>query len=277
MIAAPNIWPQDPWGRVLNGAAKAADLPVNVLTMAECAADLAHQRFDYDLHSVYLTGEVARNQGCEPEFIVVLRQTKRPIGLDLFAAAAGLRLQKLHNDFGTCKFSVYCWEDLFPADGRFSLPRFRLGVNSVAVAGRDLKGLIAPQRLSNAAANAAIVGLRQKLTGLQKRLKAVSSESRVLATSRQFAKTCLDAAFSLVMADEQVYTEDPETMASYAGLTLLDHRACLAALVRLSRVGTLSNLEAMAIAADVMTWLPDLADEWLDKHNPERDDALRLV
>ncbi len=275
MTGASVIWPEDPWGRILNGAVKPTDLPINVLDMAETAADIAHQRFEADLHSVYLTGELARNCGREPEFIIILRHTHRPIGLDLFAAAAGLQLQKLHSEFGTCKFWIYCWEDLFPSDGRFSWPRFQLGVNSVAIAGRDLKGLIAPQKLTYAAANASIVGLSAKLTSMVQRLKAVSSESRVHSTSRLFAQTSLRGAYALVMADEQVYTEDPETMASIAGLTLVEHRPNLAALVRLSRTGTLSSLEALAIADETMKWLPQRADGWLDMHNPERDEAIR--
>lgn len=277
MTLTMNIWPQDPWGRVLNGAVSAEQLPVNVVDMAETAADIAYQRFEHDLHSIYLSGEIARNQGREPEFIVILRQKTKTIGLDLFAAAAGLRLQRFHSEFGTCKFSVYSWEDLFPEDGRFSWPRFRLAVNSISIAGRDLKGLIAPQRLSVAASNSGIVGLSDKLNGFMRRLKAVASESRVHSTSRQFAKTCLGAAFSLVMADEQVYSEDPETMASFAGLTFVEHRQSLAALARLSRTGTLSSLEAQAVCADAMTWLPQVAETWLDQYNPERDDALRMV
>ncbi len=276
-MALPHIWPQDPWGRVLNGAVQAEDLPVNVLTMAETAADLAHIRFETDLHSVYLTGEVARNQGREPEFIIVLRHALRPVGLDLFAAAAGLRLQKLHPEFGACRIQVFCWEEIFPSNGRFSWPRFQLGVNSICVAGRDLKGLIAPQRLTLAAANASIIGLRDRLSSLVQRLKAVSSESRVHSTSRQFASACVDAAFALVMADEQVYSEDPETMVSFAGLRFTERRSGLAALVRMSRTGTLSSLEALSVASDAMNWLPDAADEWLDANNPERDDALPLV
>jgi hypothetical protein len=275
MNGANAIWPEDPWGRILNGALKASELPVNVLDMAETAADIAHQRFGEDLHSVYLTGELARNSGREPEIIVILRHTLRPVGLDLFAAAAGLQLQRTHAEFGSCQFHVYCWEDLFPSDGRFSLPRFQLGVNSVAIAGRDLKGLIAPQKLSYAAANASIVGIGQKLSSLVQRLKAISTETRVHSTSRQFAQVSLKAAYALVMADEQVYTEDPETMASIAGLKFVSHRSNLAALVRLSRAGTLSSLEALAVADETMKWLPDLADRWLDTHNPDREEAIR--
>lgn len=275
MTGANMMWPEDPWGRILNGALKAADLPVNVIDMAETAADIAHERFGEDLHSVYLTGELARNRGREPEIIVILRHTDRPFGLDLFAAAAGLKLQKVHSEFGACKFSVYCWEDLFPSDGRFSLPRFQLGVNSVAIAGRDLKGLIAPQKLTHAAANASIVGLREKLNSIVHRLKAIASESRVHSTSRQFAQISLKGAYALVMADEQVYSEDPETMASVAGLTFLQQRSNLAALVRLWRTGTLSSLEALAVADETMKWLPDKADQWLDLHNPARDSAIR--
>lgn len=272
-----DIWPTDPWGRIVNGSVAANELPIDVLTMCEGAADIAHQRFDRDLHSVYLTGEVARNLGHEPEIIVVLRQTTKPVGLDLFAAAAGLRLQKQFPQFGACKFHVYCWEEIFPADGRFSWPRFRIGVNSVSIAGRDLKRLIAPQKLTIAAANTHICGVREYLNKLIHRLRAISTESRVHATSRQFARTALDAAFAIVMTDEQVYTQDPETMASFAGLTFTENRACLAALVRLSRTGTLSGLEALAIANDTMRWLPDASDQWLDKYNPMRDEALPII
>lgn len=277
MNLTSHIWPQDPWGRVLNGAKLVEELPVPVLTLAETAADYAHDRFGDDLHSVYLTGPVARNQGREPSFIIVLRQTSKVLGIDLFCAATGLRLQKNHPEFGTCHFSVCTWEEVFPPDGHFSLARFRLGANSVAVAGRDLKRLISPQRLTSAVANAFIVGLEEKLTKQMQRLKAIATERRVHAASRLFAQTCLDAAFALVLEDEQIYTEDAETMASFAGLKYLDHRVNLAALVRMSRTGTFSGLEALAVAREAMNWLPAEAERWLDVNNPERETALKLV
>ena len=272
-----HIWPQDPWGRVLNGAVQHSELPMNVLLLCESAVDLAHERFGKDLHSVYLTGPVARNHGTEPEFLVVLRSARRTLGVDLFCAAAALRLQKEHEDFSGCRFHVDTWDDVFPSNGRFSHSRFRLAVNSIAIAGRDLKRLIAPQRLTAAVSNAHIIDLDTRLAGYVRRLKAISSESRVHSASRLFAKSCIDTAFALVMLDEQIYTEDPETMVSFVGLRYPEHRLSLADLVRLQRMGTMSSLEALSRAEAVLTWLPDLANAWLDMHNPERDRSLRLV
>lgn len=277
MSMGPYLWSQDPWGRILNGALMSTELPVNVLTLAESAIDLAHERFADDLHSVYLTGPVARNQGREPEFIIVLRHSTQALGIDLFCAAAALRLQKEHPDFGTCHIQVYAWTDIFPEDGCFSYPRFRIGVNSVVVAGRDLKRLIAPQKLTTAVANAFLVDLPGKLSSLQQRLKAISTETRVHATSRLFSQTALDGAFALVLAEEQIYTEDPETMASFVGLSFPQHRNNLAALVRMSRLGTFSSLEALAVADETLRWLPGLAEAWLDQFNPERQKSLKLV
>ena len=271
------IWPQDPWGRVLNGALEAEDLPAESLDIAQTAADLALERFGDALHSVYLSGSMARDLNDDAAFIIVLRHLRRAVGLDLFCAAAALRVQKLHAEVGACSFEVFSWDDLFPADGSFSAPRFRLGVNSVAIAGRDLKRLIAPQKLTAAAANASIVGLVRRLRGLQHRLKAVSSENRVRATSRQFAQTALTGAFACVMTAEQVYTEDFETMARYVALHLPDSEVSLELLSKMSEQGTNSSLEALAISDDVMNWLPEFAEGWLDTNNPRREETLKLV
>jgi hypothetical protein len=271
------LWPQDPWGRVLNGAMKRSELRAEIVDISQTAVDLALERFEDALHSVYLSGNMARDVGQEAKYIVVLRYTRTAIGLDLFCAAAALRVQKLHPELGSCTFEVYGWDDIFPADGRFSHPRFRLGVNSVAMAGRDLKRLIAPQKLTSAAANASIVGLSGKLRAMMHRLKAVSTEARVRATSQQFAQISINGAFASIMVTEQVYTEDLETMATYISLGLPERRQLLLSLVKLAQEGTSSSLEALSISEQVLSWLPDLADEWLDQNNPERDAALRLV
>tara|TARA_B100000678_G_scaffold194397_1_gene162806 strand:- start:8300 stop:9133 length:834 start_codon:yes stop_codon:yes gene_type:complete len=277
MMMLPDVWPQDPWGRVLNGALEIHDLPASSLDIAQTAADIAFERFGDALHSVYLSGSMARDLNHDAAFIIVLRHLRRAVGLDLFCAAAALRVQKLHSEIGACSFEVFSWDDVFPADGSFSHPRFRLGVNSVAIAGRDLKRLIAPQKLTPAAANASIVGLSGKLKSLQHRLKAVSTESRVRATSRQFAQIGLCGAFACVMAAEQVYSEDYATMARFVSLNLPDVEPSLNLLVQMSEQGTSSSLEALAISDDVMSWLPDFAEGWLDAHNPKRDETLKLV
>lgn len=271
------IWPQDPWGRVLNGALDAEDLPAESLDIAQTAADIAIERFGDALHSVYLSGSMARDLNDDAAFIIVLRHLRKAVGLDLFCAAAALRVQKLHDVVDACSFEVFSWDDVFPADGSFSHPRFRLGVNSIAIAGRDLKRLIAPQKLTPAAANSSIVGLTKKLRGLQHRLKAVSTENRVRATSRQFAQIALSGAFACVMANEQVYTEDFETMARYVALSLPDSEVSLDLLAKLCEQGTSSSLEALAISDDVMNWLPAFAENWLDANNPHRDETLKLV
>lgn len=277
MSGLSQIWPQDPWGRVLNGALDLHTLPPEDLDAAQTAADIALERFGDDLHSVYLSGGMARGVNRDAVFIIILRHLRRAVGLDLFCAAAALRVQKLHGELDSCAVEVFGWDEIFPANGCYSHPRFRLGVNSVAIAGRDLKRLIAPQKLTAAAANAFIVGMNAKLRSLQHRLKAVSTETRVRATSRQFAQTALAGAFACVMENEQVYSEDFATMAKYVGLVLPDVENSLQLLVRLSGTGTTSSLEALAIADDVMSWLPDFAETWLDLNNPERNLTLKLV
>ncbi|MAK60747.1 MAG: hypothetical protein CMK09_07190 [Ponticaulis sp.] len=277
MSGAPEIWPQDPWGRVLNGALDLHTLDANCLDIAQTAADLAFERFEDALHSVYLSGSMARGLSYDGSFIIVLRHMRQAVGIDLFCAAAALRVQKLHPEIQSCTFEVFCWDEVFPADGCFSHPRFRIGVNSIAIAGRDLKRLIAPQKLTPAAANAQIVGMVGRLQNLRHRLKAVATESRVRATSRQFAQIALTGAFACVMTAEQIYSEDFETMARYLSLNLPDNQQSIDLLVKLSAQGTSSSLEALAITEDAMTWLPDMAENWLDAHNPKRDDTLKLV
>ena len=277
MTGALTLWPQDPWGRVLNGACDASELPAIIQDIGHTAADLALERFGDKLHSVYLSGDLARDAGCEASFIIVLRNSEHSVGLDLFCAAAALRVQKLHPELQGCTFETYGWDEIFPADGRFSPPRFRLGVNSVAIAGRDLKRLIAPQKLTSAVSNASIVGLAGRLRALQHRLKAVATEARVRATSRQFAQTALKGAFACVMTSEQVYTEDFATMARYITLSVPEKKQTLISLVGFSQRGTASTIEALAIVDEVMSWLPEFADSWLDQNNPPRDQTIKLV
>ncbi len=60
------FWPQDNWGRIANAAFprdKAARIAIEA---AEEAADIALERFEEKLHSVYLSGPAARRRGAAP-------------------------------------------------------------------------------------------------------------------------------------------------------------------------------------------------------------------
>lgn len=275
-----SFWPQDNWGRITNAALPRDRISSHALDASEEAADLALERFGDRLHSVYLSGPAARGRPGGAAFFALLRMglplsTPEERSSDSWEHAASLRLRRRHARLGRVAFAVFNWTDVFTTDGAFSPARFRLAVNSVCVAGRNMNRMLPPQRIDSAVLNGDILAFRGRMLNAAGRVGAAQGPERIRAAATDAGHAVLSAAFALVMEREQIYTED------------LDLRRDLFTLNYPSRIDDMRDAFEMATrpssdAMKVLTfidsacrWMTPMTDMWLNANNPQRADRLK--
>lgn len=263
----------DRQGRAKNAAGRSYVRPA-ARRAAGAIADAFVDRLGDDLHSVYLTGPAARGREGPLRVFGVLRLTAEPgstVWLAPIAGAVRARWPKA----GMPELSLYPWRDVFPVDDTFSLPRFRLGVNSICIAGRNLASSVAPQPPSIAAANAWIISVTDRVSEAASRMSLAASETDLSHEAEALSRFLLEAGFALVMAHEGVYTEDLDVQRDLFSLNYPE-RADDAA-----RAHRFAVDPSSATANDVFQlidgfgrWMNVAAKQWLDAHNPSRLPAL---
>lgn len=273
------FWQQDSWGRITNAAVTRDRVSRPVNEAAEEVVDLAHERFGDRLHSVYLSGPAARGRPGGSVFHILLRaggSRALTAGDPDWERAAAAQVRRRNPGAGRIVLSVTGCKDVFTAQDQFSAIRFRLAVNSICIAGRNMIRMLPPQRLDAAAANGDILFFRNRMMAVSQRVAAARSPDRVQAAASDAGKIILATAFALVMEREQTYTEDLDMkrdlfLLNYPARSRDIHKAYEMSVRPLS-----DALEVMAFFDRVCRWLTPMADAWLDANNPQRTERLKV-
>ena len=266
------LWPADQTGRVMNAGCRKAMTPL-ARRVARAIAESYRTHMGGALHSVYLTGPAARGRPGPIEAFGVLRKTATPLSTDWLedtTAAINARWPAA----GVPELTQLNWEELFPADGSFSEPAFRIGVTSVCLAGKDLSGAVQPQRLSVSAANAWIIRTRDHLEQLADEVTQARDEHEVRHAARRAGRYLLSAGFALVLVNEAVYTEDPDLQRDFIVLNEPERAPEADTAFDLIVEPTSSAVELMALLHTFGGWIAAKSEAWLDQHNPQRLGAL---
>ncbi len=269
------FWPQDRWGCVLNAAAKREDLALDWSVLAELACDLAQERFNEGLHSVYLSGSAARNRPGGGSFVIVLRPNASYAGATGWAAVAASELRRNLVGVDGVKVTVLRWTDVFASRNTFTPARFRLAVNSVCVAGRDLRRLVPAPPINAAAANTSVVMLNERLSAAKQKTLTSENRSRMRHVSADVGHAIISAAYATVMVDEQLYTEDLDLRRD---LFVLNHPELTNEAQRAYDMAAMPGSDPVQIRAFINAsreWLSPLIDNWLNQHNPDRLELLK--
>ncbi len=270
------FWPQDHWGRVTNAAIAREYVVQPALEAAEEAADAALERFGDHLHSVYLSGPAARGRPGGAAFFILLRLGAANLqNNDSWESAVAAQLRRRHPRVGRIAVAVFNWKDVFTTDGAFSPARFRLAVNSVCVAGRNMTRMLAPQRIDTAAMNGDILGFRPRMLNAAGRLAAARSPDRVRAAAMDAGHAVLAAAFALVMEREQIYTEDLDLRRDLFTLNYPARNRELAEAYAMATRPSPDAMKALVFIDAACKWLTPLTDAWLNANNPQRAERLK--
>lgn len=272
------FWPQDHWGRVTNAAIPREQVSQPALEAAEEAADAALARFGDMLHSVYLSGPAARGRPGGAAFFVLLRMgagAPENRGRESWEHAIAAQLRRRHPRVGRIMVAVFNWRDVFTSDGAFSPAHFRLAVNSVCVAGRNMTRMLAPQRIDAAAMNGDIVGFRPRMLNAAGRLAAAKSPERVRAAAMDGGHAVLAAAFALVMEREQIYTEDLDLRRDLFTLNYPGRTKDLTEAYQMATRPSADAMKALVFVDSACRWLTPMTDAWLNANNPQRAERLK--
>jgi len=270
------FWPQDHWGRVTNAAIAREQIAQPALEAAEEAADVALERFGDRLHSVYLSGPAARGRPGGAAFFVLLRLGASDLrSNESWESAVASQLRRRHPRVGRVAVAVFNWKDVFTTDGAFSPARFRLAVNSVCVAGRNMTRMLAPQRIDSAAMNGDILGFRPRMLNAAGRLAAARSPDRVRAAAMDSGHAVLAAAFALVMEREQIYTEDLDLRRDLFTLNYPGRTRDLSEAYAMATRPSPDAMKALVFIDNACRWLTPMTDAWLNANNPQRTERLK--
>ena len=270
------FWPQDHWGRVTNAAIAREKIAQPALEAAEEAADVALERFGDRLHSVYLSGPAARGRPGGAAFFVLLRLGASDLkSNESWEASVASQLRRRHPRIGRVAVAVFNWKDVFTTDGAFSPARFRLAVNSVCVAGRNMTRMLAPQRIDSAAMNGDILGFRPRMLNAAGRLAAARAPDRVRAAAMDAGHAVLAAAFALVMEREQIYTEDLDLRRDLFTLNYPGRSRDLSEAYAMATRPSPDAMKALVFIDNACSWLTPMTDAWLNANNPQRAERLK--
>ncbi|RYY92898.1 MAG: hypothetical protein EON61_25735 [Alphaproteobacteria bacterium] len=270
------FWPQDHWGRVTNAAIAREQIAQPALEAADEAADAALERFGDRLHSVYLSGPAARGRPGGAAFFVLLRLGANDMrSNESWESAIASQLRRRHPRVGRVAVAVFNWKDVFTTDGAFSPARFRLAVNSVCVAGRNMTRMLAPQRIDSAAMNGDILGFRPRMLNAAGRLAAARAPDRVRAAAMDAGHAVLAAAFALVMDREQMYTEDLDLRRDLFTLNYPGRTKDLAEAYAMATRPSPDAMKALVFIDNACRWLTPMTDAWLNANNPQRAEQLK--
>lgn len=268
------FWPQDEFGRVLNIAAKREDLAPFWSNLSESAVDFAFDRFEDDLHSVYLSGPAARNRPGGGSIIIVLKRSATIPDAKSWCRSAAEALRRDHNSKFGLNVHILNWNEVFCPMGRYSPAKFRLSVNSVCVAGRSLTRLITQQRIDEAVANPMLLNLEQNLKRSKQKTLASDSRRAIRTVSANVGHAIVSAGYATVMAAEQTYTEDLDIRRDIFALYHPERAEDIQRAYDMSALPSYDPVHVRAFINEASEWVLPLVDEWLNTHNPKREELL---
>lgn len=258
----------DRFGRVLNVGDRDVMTPLG-RRVARALSEAYRARLGAALHSVYLTGAASRGRSGPIEAVGVLRMTASCVGRGWLEEVAG-SVRARWPGAGRPALQLLDWRHVFPDDETFSPTRFRLGVNSVCLTGRDVTRTIPPQRLSVSASNAWIVHTRERLAESRARIDLVSKDEDIKREAFEVGRFLLSAGFAMVMAHEGVYTEDADLQRDFLMLNHPERENEIWTAYEFAVAPSPSAGEVLRLLDGYGRWFEAECDGWLDRHNPQR-------
>ncbi|MGF1456824.1 MAG: hypothetical protein ACFB6R_15765 [Alphaproteobacteria bacterium] len=272
------FWPIDQDGCIQNDASAELIDPLFCHAIAQ-AVDAYRRNLKDDLHSIYVTGSVARGRAVAGlsnlDMAAILNPGVTPGPehqgwLDIGGCAAGAGQAAARE----ITLSLYAWTDVFPGTQRFSRPAFILGTGAVCVCGPDVEPRTPRLPLCAAIANDDVIAIEDTLSEAREALTADPSAAPTRAQCRHVMRAILHAAFALVMLEESEHTRDLDLACDLFLLHHPEHRGDLSRAFHLAMEPSGDAETVLALVDRVRGWLLPKVNHWLDRYNPERQAAL---
>lgn len=274
------FWPMSDDGLILNDGAEEKIDPVFHQGIAQTIN--AYQRnLRTALHSVYVTGDVARGRAhkglSDLQTAAVLKsgQGARADEAGWLIMAEGVT-HAAQSAARRVDMKIYRHSAVFPVTDRFSAQAFDLATTGVCVWGHSVLHDLPSYPPCAAIANADLVGIGSILSDARDALTRNPSPVTTRELGRYLAEAIIHACGALVMLEEDVYTRDLDLSRDLFLLHYPERQTDLNRALSLACRSS-DDPESILIFLDsVRAWMVPAVTRWLDKHNPERLNALAV-
>ncbi len=273
-------WQTDSEGYLLNDARAAYIQPPYDALAADVVAAYT-QHIPADLHSIYVTGSVARGMALAGQsdfnaFAVLTEFTDGDLVLRDWITPAEDALLEKHPFITDIQLELWPHFYVFTDPARFSIGGFIIKTHSVCLWGSDLAPELPEYKVSPAIANDDLVQLAADLDEAQAEIEANPHPDLVRYWCGQAARHVLWSAYGLVQMRTGRHTRDLDLCAADFARYTPEHAASAGQALAYAQQPTTDSNEALAFINDAREWLLPLAEAWLDAHNPERAPALKV-
>lgn len=270
------LWRIDSNGFILNDACP-DDIQPPFDAAAADAVSAYTRHIAADIHSIYVTGSVARGLAVEGiSDLNVCAVLNEPVDPDLvlqdWIPSAEEFILDSHPCISDVRLELWPNTDVFGDPAYFSISAFILKTQSVCLWGSDLAPELPEHRLSAAIANDDIVQFKNDLEDVCANLEQYPQSTRALC--RRAMKTILHTGFALVMLDENGYTRDLDVCCAYFSRHCTNHAEDMSRALTYAQNPPRDPRPVLDFLNEFGGWLAVAADAWLDRHNPARELAL---
>lgn len=270
------LWRIDADGNILNDAV-AITSPYDIMAADAVAAYTGN--IVNDVHSIYVTGSVARGlvvEGVSNLNVIALltEMTDADLVLQDWIMSAEENILAKYPSLSDVVLEVWPYNYVFSDPGRFSIGAFIIKTQSVCLWGSDVAPELPDYKIEAAIANDDLVQVKLDIDEAVAKIKRNSRPENVSYWCREVMKHILHAGFALVMVDEGVYTRDLDLCYEYFAKHYPGHAADMQRALRYAENPSMDAMEVLGYLANMGEWMIAHANTWLDQHNPERDLAM---
>jgi len=280
MATKGRIWEVDEQGFLISDA-KLDYIKPPFQAVVDNVIEAYIQNIGQDIHSIYITGSVARGLAIEGQSdldaIAVLEYYTDPeLVMQDWVSSTEADILAKHNCVADVQMEIYPHGWLLHDESEFSISAFVLKTHAVCVWGIDMSPDMTTYRFTNketriAIANDDIIQLEPDIEEAIEAIEANGTPDNVRYWCKRICKNMIHSAFGLVMVDEAVHTRDIDVSVRYFLKHYPDQEKGIQQAVDFILSPTESSTDILAYLDTFGGWLIAECNHWLDEHNPECD------
>ncbi len=274
------LWRTDSDGNILNDASLEYIKPPYDAMIADVVA-LYTRNIVNDIHSIYVTGSIARGLAVEGisnlnMFAVLTEETDADLVLQDWIPSAEEELLAKYPSLSDVVLEIWPYNHVFSDPGRFSIGAFIIKTHSICIWGSDVAPELADYKVESAIANDDLVQIELDINEAVSKIKRNSRPENVAYWCREVMKQILRAGFALVMVEEGVHTRDLDLCCEYFVKHYPERVVEMRQALVFAENPSMDAMEVLDYLSNMGAWMIARADVWLDQHNPDRDLAIMV-
>ncbi|GAB1422348.1 hypothetical protein MASR2M15_25770 [Anaerolineales bacterium] len=245
------------------------------------------RNIEADLHSIYLTGSIARGLGIvgqsDLDVIGIIDHTRDPdmVMQDWLEIEEDALTAQYANLVSQVQFDLFPPGAVYGTGEEFSIGAFIIRTHSACIWGPDLANTlpdfnINDQQTRLGIANDDIVQIKEEIEEALADLHDDTSPANAAYWSRRISKNILRTGFAFVMTNRAIHSRDPDIAYQYFASAYPDQAPDMAKALSFVEDPTTNTQELILFLQSHGQWIIDQADQWHDKYNPDRELALPL-